>query len=181
MFVCLCVHSHIAPEATYRFAPNLAWLFLETRKRIQQDKNRGKVSWGRFPTMVVPVPRKLRTTQEQRQDKSCLFRKGDCRNKDHKPKNNPEFDSQLSGAFSFQELYDIKLSWKIPYSWIYFKHRRQETSFKSQSGTAPTLIQVVHGFTQSLNTNTAYPSRSPQIIPAYFIRCFITSVTDETP
>jgi galactose-1-phosphate uridylyltransferase len=43
------------------------------------------VSPDRFPVRAVPVPRKLSTIEERRQDQSCLFQRGDFRNKGHNP------------------------------------------------------------------------------------------------
>jgi hypothetical protein len=49
-------------------------------------KSPGKVSWFRVPVRTVPVARKLSTIEERRQDQSCLFRRGDYRNRAHYPK-----------------------------------------------------------------------------------------------
>jgi hypothetical protein len=46
---------------------------------------RKNLSWVRIPAKMVCVAWKLRTIREQRQDLSCLFRRGDYRNKDHNP------------------------------------------------------------------------------------------------
>jgi hypothetical protein len=40
-------------------------------------------SWIRFPMKIIFVGRKLRTTEERRQDQSCLFRRGDYGKKGH--------------------------------------------------------------------------------------------------
>jgi hypothetical protein len=66
-----------------QFAPNLVCLFPETRKRFQNSE---KLSQVRVPVRVVPVARKLSTTEERRRDQSCLLRRGDCITTGLKPK-----------------------------------------------------------------------------------------------
>jgi hypothetical protein len=39
MFMCRYAHSFIAQEQIYQFIPNLAYLYLETRKRTQDSQN----------------------------------------------------------------------------------------------------------------------------------------------
>jgi hypothetical protein len=62
VYVC----SLLARERIHRSAPNLAYLFLETRKRTQKGQNSGKVSSLRVPVSADPVPRKLSTIEESR-------------------------------------------------------------------------------------------------------------------
>jgi hypothetical protein len=55
-----------------------------------QEENIGgpelrEVSWVRFPVRAFPVARKLNTIEEWRLDQSCLFRRGDYRNKNQNP------------------------------------------------------------------------------------------------
>jgi hypothetical protein len=64
--------SLIARELINRFAPNLTWLFLETRKRAQEAKTPGNVSWARFPVRAFAVARKVSTVEEWRQCKICF-------------------------------------------------------------------------------------------------------------
>jgi hypothetical protein len=66
-----------------RFVPDLANLFLETRKRFQKSKKPDKVSWVRNTVRVIPAFWKLSTMEERRKDLSCLFRRGDHRNNGH--------------------------------------------------------------------------------------------------
>jgi hypothetical protein len=87
-----CVCSLTARERIYQFAQNLACLFLETRKRIQKRGNSENLSLIRVPMNIVSVARKLSTIEERRQDQSCLFRKGDYRNKGRKPRNCSGFE-----------------------------------------------------------------------------------------
>jgi hypothetical protein len=75
--------SLLTRERMNRFAPNVACLFLETRKKTQQDQNSGKLSWVRVLVRAVPVARKLSTIEELCRDQSCLFQRGDYRNKRH--------------------------------------------------------------------------------------------------
>jgi hypothetical protein len=49
MFLCLFVCSLIAGEGINRFAPNLACLFLETRKRTQEGQNSEKSVLSSIP------------------------------------------------------------------------------------------------------------------------------------
>jgi hypothetical protein len=49
------------------------------RKRFQKGQN----SWVRVPVRMVPAARKLSTIEERRQDKNCLFLRGDYKNKGH--------------------------------------------------------------------------------------------------
>jgi hypothetical protein len=82
--MCVYVCSLIGREGINQFAPTVACLPLETRKRFQKGKNsEKKVPWVRVPVRVVSVARKLRTIEERRQDQSCLFRREDYRNKSH--------------------------------------------------------------------------------------------------
>jgi hypothetical protein len=54
-YVFIYVDSLFVRERIYRFAPNLASLFFDTRKRTKQDQNSGKMSWFRFSLRAVPV------------------------------------------------------------------------------------------------------------------------------
>jgi hypothetical protein len=85
VFICMFLYSLIAREGINRFAPNLVYLFLETRKRIQEGQNSGKMSRVRFPVRAVPLARKISTIEERRQDQSCFFRRGDYKNKGYNP------------------------------------------------------------------------------------------------
>jgi hypothetical protein len=57
---CMCVCSLTAGERTYRFAPNLACLFLETRRYFRKVKTTKKLSWVRNPVTVVSVSKQAR-------------------------------------------------------------------------------------------------------------------------
>jgi hypothetical protein len=92
--LCVCVCSVLTRERINRFAPNLACLFLKTRNKTQKGQNSGKMSRVRVPVRAVPVARKLSTTEERRQDQSCLFRGGDWRTKITTSKICPGFQSQ---------------------------------------------------------------------------------------
>jgi hypothetical protein len=83
-----------ARERIYRFVPNLACLFLQTSKRTEKGQNSEKLSWVRVPLRVVPVPRKLSTTEERLQDQSCLTRRGDYRTKAISSKISSGFESR---------------------------------------------------------------------------------------
>jgi hypothetical protein len=60
--------------------------------------NPEKLSWVRFPAKMVPVARKISTIEERRQDQSCLFRRGDHRNKGH---NTEKLLGSSPGEFGF--------------------------------------------------------------------------------
>jgi hypothetical protein len=90
----LCVCSPKTREGIHQFTPNLAFLFLETRKRFQKGQNAEKLYWVRVPARVISVTRKLRTI-EGRQDKNYLFWRGDYGNQGYKPKNYPGFESMI--------------------------------------------------------------------------------------
>jgi hypothetical protein len=70
----VCVFSLMARERMNWFPPNLACLFLETRKRFYSGKNLEK-SWIRVPVRTISVVRKVSTTEEGPQGQSCVFRK----------------------------------------------------------------------------------------------------------
>jgi hypothetical protein len=57
-----------------------------------KDQNPEKFSRVRFPVKMVSVCPKVSTTEERRQDKSCLFRRGDYSNK-RNTENWPRFES----------------------------------------------------------------------------------------
>jgi hypothetical protein len=108
--VCLCVYSLIAWERIHRFAPNLAWLFLETKKRFWEGQNSEKLSWVPVPVRAVPVARKLSTIEERRQDQSCLFRSGNYKNKGHNPENCPGFESRWECFCSLETKHDRRMA-----------------------------------------------------------------------
>jgi hypothetical protein len=85
IFIYLYVCSLIAREWINQFAPNLARLFPESRKRTQEAQNSGNVSWVRFPVQMASAARKLSKIEERCPDQSCLFRRGDYRNEGQNP------------------------------------------------------------------------------------------------
>lgn len=60
-----------------RFPPNLACLFLETRKIFLKCQSSEKVSAVRNVVRVISVPRRLSTTDSRRKDHKCLGEKID--------------------------------------------------------------------------------------------------------
>jgi hypothetical protein len=84
MHACVYVRTLIAWKLIHHFAPNLACLFLETRKRFSCGQKSENVSLVRLPVRVVSVARELSMIQERRQDKNCLLRR-DYRNEGHNP------------------------------------------------------------------------------------------------
>jgi hypothetical protein len=50
-------------------------------KKVKTPKN----SWVQVPVRLFPVAQKLSTIEERHKEQSCLFRRGDYRNKGHNP------------------------------------------------------------------------------------------------
>jgi hypothetical protein len=67
-----------------RMAPR-SKLVVSARRLQEQRLQPRKSVLGSSPGLEGSIVRKLSTIKEQRQDKSCLFRRGDYRNKGHSP------------------------------------------------------------------------------------------------
>jgi hypothetical protein len=65
--------------------PNWHAYALKPEKDFRKVKTPTKVSWIRVPVMMISVARKLSTLEERYQNQSCLFRRGEYRNKGHNP------------------------------------------------------------------------------------------------
>jgi hypothetical protein len=83
----VCVCSLIPQERINQLEPDFAWLLLETRKRFESGEKSEKLSGVRVPVSVVPVARKLSTTEERRRGQSCLFQRWDYKNRDRSHEN----------------------------------------------------------------------------------------------
>jgi hypothetical protein len=80
-----------------------------------------KLSGVRVPVKVVLVVPKQNTTEEQREDQSCLFRREDYRNKDTTPKNYPDSSPGEDGFYSSETTLNRRMA---PRSKLFFSARR---------------------------------------------------------
>jgi hypothetical protein len=82
VYVWVFVSLYLEKKYIYQFAPNLASLFLQSRKRIQVGQKCGNFPWVRFPGRAANVARKLNTTEKRRWEQTCLSRRGDYTNEE---------------------------------------------------------------------------------------------------
>jgi hypothetical protein len=76
----------MARERTYRFAPNLASLFFEIRKRIKQGKNFGKSFLSSIPGEGISYSSETKHDRRTApRPKLFLSRRGGYRNEGHNP------------------------------------------------------------------------------------------------
>jgi hypothetical protein len=67
-------------------------LMLWDQEEMLEGSNLRKLSWVRVSVTVVTAARKLSTLEEQYQDRSCMFRRVDCRNRGHNLTDCPGFE-----------------------------------------------------------------------------------------
>jgi hypothetical protein len=159
----LCMFVGMYASVSRKDAPictKLGMLICWDQEDILERLNSKKLSYVWVSVTVVPVAWKLSTTRKRRQGQSCSLRRGDYRNKGHKPSsssplqgigNLPVYPSQFHKFYIFNPIF----SWVYQHLfslWLVFPNLlRQSMVFHSIDVVSPSVSITCYPFTCTIH------------------------------